>query len=226
MGSGTALADEPRLTLRLSDGTLANGRLPPGAPLTRVLLDARGRVARGPLLDTTLAPTLVFTTAASEGTAAAAAWETAGVEVCSVAEGAAGGVDLLAVLRELGTRGVLQLMVEGGGGVHGAFLSTPGAAQQLRLYVGATALGSVRTRRHQPSSGRMCLGATLSTCHLAGDATALRARFTLAQTSQRWIQSPLASTIGEAPRWKLLDVQRLGDDVCLDYALEMAKVDE
>ena len=72
-------------------------------------------------------------------------------------------------------------MVEGGGEVLGAFLSTPGAAQQLRLYVGATALGS---------------------------------------EAVRWIRAPLASTISEAPRWKLLGVEKLGEDACLDYALE------
>ena len=53
--------------------------------------------------------------------------------------------------------------------------------QQLRLYVGATALGS---------------------------------------EAVRWIRAPLASTISEAPRWKLLGVEKLGEDACLDYALE------
>ena len=85
------------------------------------------------------------------------------------------------MLTELGARGIIQVMVEGGGAVHGAFLGATGCAQQLRLYIGATALGSSATR---------------------------------------WINAPLASTIEEAPRWKLLDVQQLGDDVCLDYSLD------
>lgn len=70
---------------------------------------------------------------------------------------------------------------QGGGGVLGAFLSSPGTAQQLRLYLGATALGS---------------------------------------TARRWISAPLATSIDEAPRWRLLDVERVGDDVCLDYAID------
>ena len=228
VGSGTALADAPRLTVRLPEEQVPTGWLPPRANPLRILLDARGRVMGGPLLETTLAPTLVFTTAASRGNAARAAWAAAGVEVCEVAAEtpwpldetqaatsqtsryhirqpagdetqAAGasangsgvsvgalsdggdGVALGAVLDELGARGIIQLMVEGGGAVHGAFLSTPGLAQQLRLYIGATALGS---------------------------------------TSRRWIQAPIASTINEAPRWKLLDLERLGEDVCVDYALE------
>jgi len=196
VGSGTALADAPRLTLRLdsvgSAGLPAGAMAPARSPL-RVLLDARGRVASGPLLDTSLAPTLIFSTAASRESAARAAWAAAGIEVCEVpaaveggeAEGGGGGgVDLPSVLRELGTRGVIQLMVEGGGAVHGAFLADQHGAQQLRLYIGATALGS---------------------------------------TSRRWIQSPIAATIGEAPRWSLLSVQQLGDDVCLDYALASAR---
>lgn len=201
VGSGTSLADAPRLTVRLPEEQVPTGWLPPRANPLRVLLDARGRVTGGPLLETALAPTLVFTTAASRGNAARAAWAAAGVEVCEVAAEtqAAGasangsgvsvgagsdggdGVALGAVLDELGARGIIQLMVEGGGAVHGAFLSTPGLAQQLRLYIGATALGS---------------------------------------TSRRWIQAPIASTINEAPRWKLLDLERLGEDVCVDYALE------
>lgn len=56
VGSGTALADSPRLTVRVPEEELPPGRLPPiGNPL-RVLLDARGRVDDGPLLDTILAP--------------------------------------------------------------------------------------------------------------------------------------------------------------------------
>jgi len=128
-----------------------------------------------------VAPTVIFTTATSQRSAARLAWEQAGVEVCEVPPGKdASGVDIHAVLADLGARGIIQLMVEGGGAVHGTFLSTANAAQQLRLYVGATALGS---------------------------------------SAFRWIRSPLASTISEAPRWRLLGVEQLGDDVCLDYAL-------
>lgn len=209
VGAGTALADSPRLTRRIDATAIPDGWLPPNneGGLLRVLLDARGRVTDGPLLDTALAPTLIFTTAASRGTSARASWEAKGVEAVEVppassgedggaaaaatgggatvggdgAAAAGGGVDLGAVLDALGARGIVQLMVEGGGAVLGSFLSTPKAAQQLRLYVGATALGS---------------------------------------TGTRWINAPLAPTIDAAPRWRLLDVQRLGDDACLDYALD------
>ena len=55
-----------------------------------------------------------------------------------------------------------------------------GLAHQLRMYVGATALGA---------------------------------------TARRWVARPLAETIGDAPRWKLLGVEAVGDDVCVDYEL-------
>ena len=203
IGSGTALTDRPRLTRRGDEARpswLPRGWLLPEQPLLRVVLDARGQLREGPLLDTSLAPTLVFTTSAAPP-AARAAWDAAGVEACEVPAtsteedaggdggnrgrgggdgGGAGGVALEAVLRELASRGVVQAMVEGGGLLHGAFLHSAGLAQQLRLYVGATALGS---------------------------------------TAPRWIRAPLAVTITEAPRWKLLGVETLGDDVCLEYLL-------
>lgn len=206
IGSGTALTDRPRLTRRGDEARpswLPRGWLLPERPLLRVVLDARGQLREGPLLDTSLAPTLVFTTAAAPA-AARAAWDAAGVEACEVPAastedaggdgdtqgngggGGAGGVALEAVLRELASRGVVQAMVEGGGMLHGTFLRSAGLAQQLRLYVGATALGS---------------------------------------TAQRWIRAPLAATITEAPRWKLLGVETLGDDVCLEYMLCQATAD-
>ena len=41
----------------------------------------------------------------------------------------------------------------------------------------------------------------------------------LGSEARRWMQAPIAPTIDEAQRWQLLDVTKLGDDVCLDYLL-------
>ena len=71
MGSGTALADSPRLNVRLEPEC-------PVQPL-RVLLDGRGQVTESPLLDTAIGSTLVFTTCAPAS--AMELWEKAGVEV-------------------------------------------------------------------------------------------------------------------------------------------------
>lgn len=134
VGSGTALADRPQLTVRLAE---PRG---PAAPW-RVLLDARGRVpADPPLFDPTLAPTLVITTEAAPPPVVDA-WRAAGAKVEVVGPGAHGqGVDLAAMLALLGSHGVLQACVEGGATLHGA-LRAAGLVDRLVVYVGATLLG-------------------------------------------------------------------------------------
>lgn len=135
VGSGTALADRPALTVRHFDPPLGKQPL-------RVLLDARGRVpANGPLFDTTAAPTLVITTAAADQTVRAS-WTDAGAEVVEVAEGAEErGVDLEAALEILGEREVLQVLVEGGAALNGALLRA-GLANRFIVYVGSKILGA------------------------------------------------------------------------------------
>jgi len=142
VGSGTALADKPSLTVRLPKNPCL-----PVQPL-RVVLDTKGQVLDGPLLDTSVAPTLMFTSAAHCSPEARTRWKASGVECVDVPLEQSGNpentdgphLDLKAVLSELATRGVLQLMVEGGAVVQGAFLRQ-GFAQELRVYLGATLLG-------------------------------------------------------------------------------------
>ena len=45
----------------------------------------------------------------------------------------------------------------------------------------------------------------------------------LGATARRWMRAPLAATIDEAPRWSLVSLEQLGDDVCLEYLLEQAE---
>ena len=135
IGAGTALADQPRLTVR--DVTR-----PPHQPPVRVLLDGRGRVpATGPLFATDDAPTLVVTTNAAPP-AAVDAWRAAGAKVELVAPAGEGtGVDLDEMFALLGREGVLQVLVEGGGTLLGRVLDG-GHAQQLVMYVAPLALGT------------------------------------------------------------------------------------
>lgn len=137
VGSGTALADRPALTVR-------DAPLPPRPPL-RVLLDATGRVpADGPLFDATLGPTLVLTTERSPA-AAAESWRAAGAEVEVVDPGPGGrGVDPHGVLRRLGDRGVLQALVEGGPTVHAGFLGAD-AVDLVVAYAAPVLLGADAT---------------------------------------------------------------------------------
>lgn len=134
IGSGTAIADRPTLTARVHDGA------PVACQPLRVLLDARGRVpAAGPLFDTTLASTLVFTTDAAPA-ASIDDWRGAGAKVEVLPAASPGGVDLLAALALLGAEGVLQAMFEGGPTLHGALLRA-GLADRVVAYVAGAVLG-------------------------------------------------------------------------------------
>jgi diaminohydroxyphosphoribosylaminopyrimidine deaminase/5-amino-6-(5-phosphoribosylamino)uracil reductase len=147
VGAGTALADDPRLTVRLPGWA---GRQP-----LRVLVDAAGRVGPGGHLFDTEAETLVATTSAAPATAVDA-WKAAGAEVLICAEqtvmveGGSGGalaappvgraVDLHDLARALGERGVLELLVEGGPRLH-ASLWAAGLADRLVWYLAPLAIG-------------------------------------------------------------------------------------
>ena len=125
VGAGTALADDPRLTVR--------------QPL-RVLADAAGRVGPGGHLFDGEAPTLVATTPAAPGTAVDA-WKAAGAEVLICRQDPGGhGVDLHDLARGLGARGVLELLVEGGPTLQ-ASLWAAGLADRLVWYLAPLAIG-------------------------------------------------------------------------------------
>jgi diaminohydroxyphosphoribosylaminopyrimidine deaminase / 5-amino-6-(5-phosphoribosylamino)uracil reductase len=135
VGAGTAVADDPRLTVRLPGW---NGRQP-----LRVLIDATGRTgAAGHLFDGA-APTLVATTAAARP-AAQDAWAAAGAEVlvCPDARAASGeaGVDLGWLAKALGERGILELLIEGGPRLQASFWEA-GLADRLVWYLAPLVIG-------------------------------------------------------------------------------------
>ena len=118
IGSGTALSDSPRLTVRNSE------KMPKRHPL-RVVLDRSGRVPdTSSLFDVSLAPTLLFSNRSS----------------------APKEVELLPfhhledILNILGSRGVLQVLVEGGSSVLSHFLDS-GLIDRLVIYMGPKMLG-------------------------------------------------------------------------------------
>jgi diaminohydroxyphosphoribosylaminopyrimidine deaminase / 5-amino-6-(5-phosphoribosylamino)uracil reductase len=132
VGAGTALADDPRLTVRLPGHA---GRQP-----LRVLVDAAGRVGTGGHLFDGEAATLVATTPTAPA-AAVDAWKAAGAEVLVCKEAPVGqGVDLEDLARGLGGRGVLELLVEGGPRLQ-ASLWAAGLADRLVWYLAPLAIG-------------------------------------------------------------------------------------
>ncbi len=133
IGSGTALKDLPSLTVRHSTFT-------PRQPPLRVLLDTTGRVpAQGPLFDTQMAPTLVFTS--TQTTASRRQdWEATGAEV-NIVPHTAHGLDLSRIWQILGQRQILQVLVEGGSQLQTALLETT-LVNRLCLYIGPLLLGS------------------------------------------------------------------------------------
>src|SRR5215211_7537468 len=130
VGAGTALADDPRLTVRLPGHA---GRQP-----LRVLADATGRVGPGRHLFDGEAPTLVATTPTAPA-AAVDAWRAAGAEVL-VCKEAPAGVDLEDLARRLGERGVLELLAEGGPRLQ-ASLWAAGLADRLVWFLAPLAIG-------------------------------------------------------------------------------------
>lgn len=115
VGSGTAVADNPRLDVRLPG-------LTEYAPL-RVVLDGRLRLPLTHDLVTRakLQPTWLVTHGKSERTRLKA-YQDAGVEILKVADDSDSHVDLHATLQALGKRGLTRVLVEGGGHIAAALL--------------------------------------------------------------------------------------------------------
>ncbi len=116
VGSGTALADNPRLDVRLPG-------LSDRAPL-RVVVDGRLRLplAHDLVLRASEQPTLLFTRPCAE-TPRLQKYRDAGVEVVEIPGEDEASIPLQEVLQALGARGVTRLLVEGGGAVAGSLVS-------------------------------------------------------------------------------------------------------
>lgn len=132
VGVGTVLADDPKLTVRHVEGRDpvrvvldADLRTPPGA----AVLDPR---------DESKAPTWIFH-ASDAAPDRRELLRGPGVELIPVPREAR-GVDLAEVLRVLGERDVVRLMVEGGAHVHGTFLDL-GLADRAAMFVAPRIIG-------------------------------------------------------------------------------------
>lgn len=135
VGGETARRDDPRLTVRLPglDGPRLRAVVSPSLELDpRAALFAPEAAAASPVR--------IYTTRAA---AAARGARFAGVATVVALPAAAegGGLDLGALLDDLGALGLQSLLVEGGGRMHAAFVAA-GLAQRVALFRAVRAIGA------------------------------------------------------------------------------------
>jgi diaminohydroxyphosphoribosylaminopyrimidine deaminase / 5-amino-6-(5-phosphoribosylamino)uracil reductase len=135
VGIGTALADDPRLTVR-DPALLPGGRHP-----VRVVFDSRLRVALSSRLVQTAReiPTWVLTGTDSSDSAEQALVD-AGCVVVRVPNSAEGRVDVTAALRLLAAQGIVSVLVEGGAELAGSLLASR-LADELHAFIAPILLG-------------------------------------------------------------------------------------
>jgi diaminohydroxyphosphoribosylaminopyrimidine deaminase/5-amino-6-(5-phosphoribosylamino)uracil reductase len=130
-GIGTVLADDPRLNDRSG--------LPRRRKLLRVVLDSQLRTPLNSELVESAQNDLVIFTAGPADSRKARALTRAGAEVVRV-HARRGHIDLQAVLRELGRREILSLMIEAGAEINGAMLEA-GLVDKMVLFYAPKIMG-------------------------------------------------------------------------------------
>lgn len=130
VGIGTVLADNPRLTTRLPQGGGKN-------PL-RLVVDSTLRTPKTAAFLTEAGKTLILTTAAAS-VDAEERLRSESVEILRVAD-SAGAVNLSAAMRQLGSRGIQSILLEGGGRLHHSALHA-GIVDRLCVFIAPLLLG-------------------------------------------------------------------------------------
>ena len=133
VGVTTALTDDPYLTSRDDDGNPLERQ-----PL-RVVLDSTCHTPVGAVMFRQPGATIIATTRAAPDSRIEAL-EQAGAEVVVLPSGDDTRVDLPSLLNHLGSRGVVNLLVEGGGSVHGAFFDM-GLVDKVYAFVAPLIVG-------------------------------------------------------------------------------------
>ncbi len=136
VGSGTVMADDPRLTTRLSPDLAGQGG--PHHPL-RVVVDGRGVT---PLSAKVLDPTQPGNTLVATSEASSPDWRRAIARTGNdlFVAGLGPRVDLPVLLTELGRRGCNEVMVEGGGHLIGALFDA-GLVDRVAAFVAPVIAG-------------------------------------------------------------------------------------
>jgi diaminohydroxyphosphoribosylaminopyrimidine deaminase / 5-amino-6-(5-phosphoribosylamino)uracil reductase len=152
VGAGTALADDPSLTVR--DPRFASASVP-----LRVVVNASGRMpAVGRLFDGS-APTLVATTERTPEERRAE-WESAGAEVQICERDANGGVSLAALMAALGKRDVQGVLLEGGPTLAWSAVRD-GVVDRVVVYLASLLVGGAGARSAIEGAGFAPIGEAL-----------------------------------------------------------------
>jgi diaminohydroxyphosphoribosylaminopyrimidine deaminase / 5-amino-6-(5-phosphoribosylamino)uracil reductase len=130
VGAGTAVADDPSLTVRALEA--------PRQP-HRVVVDSSGRVPQGANVFASEGTVVVATTSTSPHEVQTA-WKEAGAEVLVLPESEK-GVDLAALFADLGGRGWLEVYCEGGAGLATSLLRAE-LVDRLEVHYGPVVVGS------------------------------------------------------------------------------------
>ena len=131
-GIGTVLADDPRMSDRTGE--------PRRRRLLRAIVDSRLRMPlRSKLVKSARGDVIIFTTQRADSPKARALVR-AGVEVVRVPS-RAGHVDLHAVMRELGRRDILNVLLEAGAQLNGAALQA-GIVDKMILFYAPKIMGT------------------------------------------------------------------------------------
>ncbi|WP_376690663.1 RibD family protein [Wenzhouxiangella sp. EGI_FJ10409] len=141
IGAGTAIADQPRLTVRHVDGS----------DPVRVIIDPAGRVpCSGPLFDAEDNPVSVLHLVGPEARPAAAPDHVERIRL-TLANGGFAPADLLAALE---SRGLRRILIEGGADTISRFLHA-GALDRLQLLIAPLIIGSGRNGIDLPAIDRL-----------------------------------------------------------------------
>jgi len=132
IGSRTAIADDPALTVR-------DPRFPAARPPLRVVLDGHGHVEPEGRIFSDAAPTMIATSDATPESRIRE-WERAGAEVAVLERADDGTVSLRHLLDVLGKRDVQGLLVEGGATLAWSFVRE-GFVDRVVLYLAPSIIG-------------------------------------------------------------------------------------
>lgn len=155
VGIGTVLADNPQLTTRLPEG----GRNP-----LRIVVDSTLKIPEdAALLNGSSAPPLIVTTARAPQNRIDAL-SALGVEILTIPEGE-GGVDLAAMMAELGRRGLQSILLEGGAHLNSAALRA-GLVDRVMVFIAPKLLGGGDGRGIFAGPGARLLDGAVELDHL------------------------------------------------------------